>query len=180
MCGQSPMRHERRLPPPDLAEHLPGPTHLVLQPLVFAPQPSLKVPIQWVKDRVQRRALEAAVVVHPATERWVDLGCHVHQSNGMPTMQPPASDRLSDSFGRLRADRWKEPSEQCSSSGLRAPGAEPIAEEVELEHLVVHPTITISTEDDSRLLGMQLQVALFHPDFQSRLERLRFLQTPTV
>jgi hypothetical protein len=98
----------------------------------------------------------------------------------MPTMQPPASDRLSDSFGRLRADRWKEPSEQCSSSGLRAPGAEPIAEEVELEHLVVHPTITISTEDDSRLLGMQLQVALFHPDFQSRLERLRFLQTPTV
>jgi hypothetical protein len=27
---------------------------------------------------------------------------------------------------------------------------------------------------------MQLQVALFHPNFQSCLERLRFLQTPTV
>jgi hypothetical protein len=63
----------------------------------------------------------------------------------MLTMQPPASDRLSDSFGRLRADSWKEPSEQCSNSGLRAPGAEPMAEEVELEHLMVHLTIAISS-----------------------------------
>jgi len=68
------MREERRLTSPDLAEHLPGPTHLVLQSLAFAPQPSLKVPIQWIEDRVQRRALEAAVVVHPATEQTSNHG----------------------------------------------------------------------------------------------------------
>src|ERR1017187_3611702 len=180
MCGQSPMREERRLTSPYLAKHLPGSTYFVLQPLVFAPQPSLKVPIQWVKDRVQRRAVEAAVVVHPATKHWIDLLRHIHQSNGMPTMQSPASDRPSDRFGCFRADRWKEPSEQCSGSGLCPPGTEPIAEEVKLEHRIIHATPAIPTEDDSRLFGMQLKVALFHPNFQSCLERLRFLQTATM
>jgi hypothetical protein len=174
------MHEERRLTSPDLAKHLPGSAYFVLQPLVFAAQPSLKVPIQRVKDRVQSRALEAAVVVHPATKHWIDLLSHVHQSYGMPIMQPPLSDRPPDRFGRLRADRWKEPSEQCADPGLRTPGTEPIAEEVELEHLIVHATIAISTEDDARLFGMQLQVALFHSNFQSCLERLRFLQTATV
>jgi hypothetical protein len=45
---------------------------------------------------------------------------------------------------------------------------------------VVHPTIAVPTKDDSRLLGMQLQVAVFHPNVQSCLERLRLLQTATV
>lgn len=174
------MCEERRLTSPDLAKHLPGPTYFVLQPLVFSPQPSLKVPIQRVKDRVQSRALEAAVVVHPATKHWIDLLSHIHQGNGMPTMQPPSSDRPPDRFGCFRTDRWEEPREQCSRPGLCSPGTEPIAKEVELEHLMVHATSAIPTEDDSRLFGMQLQVALFHSNFQSCLERLRFLQTATV
>src|SRR5262249_39279642 len=156
------MHEERGVTSPDLAKHLPGPTHLVLQALVFAAQPSLKVPIQWVKDRVQSGALEAAIVGYPAPKHWVDLPCHIHQGNGMPTMQPPSSDGLPDRFGRLRTDRWEEPGEQGAGPGFGTPGTEPIAEEVELEHLIVHATTAIPTEDDTRFLGMQLQVTLFH------------------
>src|ERR1035441_6355042 len=73
-----------------------------------------------------------------------------------------------------------KPRYQRAGPGLVASGTEPIAEEVELEHRIVHATTAIPTEDDTRLLRMQLQVTLFHSNFQSRLERLRRLQTATV
>lgn len=107
--------------------------------------------------------MEATVVVNPALKHRVELPGDIHQFDGMPALHPPAPDCVPNRFRRFRANRGEKPDEPFSSPRHCRPGPKPITQEVELAHFIMCPSIAALTEDDLRLLRVQLQMALSHP-----------------
>src|SRR5678815_1184367 len=171
------MREQARSLMSYLDHQLPCPTHLELQALVLPAYPPHQVLIQRVEHRVQRRPIEATVVVQPPPQHRIDLLRHVSQLGGVPAVQPPPAHRLPDRPRRARTDRRQEAHEHSPCSRSCEPRPEAITQEVELIDAVCPLAVAVATVDYLRLLRMQHKRTLRHPIFQGRPECLRLVQS---
>src|SRR5262245_23813581 len=105
------------------------------------------------EDRCKRRPVEPAVVVHPPPDRRIHKPRDLLQRLVVPRGgQPPVADRLPDRLGGLVADRRQEAHEELPPSILRPPGPKGVAEEVELDVLMLAPPIVVLAVHDLGLL----------------------------
>src|SRR5512135_505054 len=113
------------------------------------------------EDRGQRRPVEPTVVVRPPPYRRIHKPRDRLQGLIVPGGgQPPAADRLPDRLGGLVADRREEAHEELPPSILGPPGPKGVAEEVELDVLMLAPPVIVLAVHDLGLLRVKLQTAL--------------------
>src|SRR5215813_3123733 len=142
------------------------------EPLVLpacpANQDTLQVPENWG----QRRAVEPTVVVHPAAYRGVHQPSQVFQRLVVPRGgQPPTADRRPDRLARLVTHPGQEADERLPPVVLGPPRPKRVAQEVELDVLVLAFPVAVLAVHDPGLLRMKLQAALR----QTRSDRLQQL-----
>src|SRR3954447_20190171 len=135
--------------------------HLTPQPFVFPLRPFDQGALQVPEDRDERRPVEPAVVVRPPPYRRIhkprDLLQRLIVPGGGP---PPVSDRLPDRLGGLVADRWDEAHEELPPSIPGPPGPKGVAEEVELDVLMLASPVIVLAVHDLGLLRVKLKTAL--------------------
>src|SRR5512140_682063 len=89
-------------------------------------------------------------------------------------VQPLVTDRLADRLGGLVADRREEAHEELPPSILGPPGPKGVAEEVELDVLMLAPPVLVLAVHDLGLLRVKLKMALLQtlPDRFEHVLRL--------
>src|SRR5436190_2185290 len=108
----------------------------------------------------QRRAVEPPVGVHPAAYRGVHQPCQVFQRLVVPRGgPPPVADCRPDRLARLVTHPGKEAHERLPPVILGPPGAKRVAQEVELDVLVLILPVAILAVHDPGLLRMKFQAA---------------------
>src|SRR4051794_16832136 len=127
------------------------------------------------EDRGQRRPVEPTVVIRPPPYRGIHKPRDLLQRLIVPGGgQPPTSDRLPDRFGGLVADRREEAHEELPPSIPGPPGPKGVAEEVELDVLMLAPPVIVLAVHDLGLLRVKLETALLQtsPDRLEHVLRL--------
>src|SRR5262249_13332724 len=131
------------------------------QPFVFPACPADQGTFQMSEDRSECGRVEPSVVIHPATYRRVDKPRDVPQRLVVPgSGQPPIPDRLLARPGGLVTDRRQEAYEELPPAILGPPRPKRVAEEVELDVLMLAFPVRVLAVHDLGLLRMKLQTAL--------------------
>src|SRR5437763_10357260 len=131
------------------------------QPFVFPLRPFDQSTLQMPEDRCERRPVEPTVVVRPPPDRGIHKPRDLLQRLIVPGGgQPPVSDRLPDRLGGLVADRREKAHEELPPSILGPPGPKSVAEEVELDVLMLAPPVVVLAVHDLGLLRVKLKAAL--------------------
>src|SRR3954464_10252105 len=127
------------------------------------------------EDRGERRPVEPTVVVRPPPYRRIHEPRDLLQRLVVPGGgQPPVTDRLPDHLGGLVADRREEAHEELPPPILGPPGPKGVAEEVELDVLMLAPPVIVLAIHDLGLLGVKLKTAFLQtlPDRFEHVLRL--------
>src|SRR5206468_5666008 len=131
------------------------------QPFVFPPRPFDQCALKMPEDRRERRPVEPTVIVRPPPYRRIHKPRDLLRRLIVPGGgQPPVADRLPDRLGGLVADRRQEAHEELPPSILGPPGPKGVAEEVELDVLMLAPPVIVPAVHDLGLLRMKLKPAL--------------------
>ena len=120
------------LPACDTLEPLPSPSVMSSQSFVFLLGPANQAFVEVTEDRMERRAVVAAVVVEPAPQHRIEHPGQIVECLVTALVQRPASHGLPHRFGRLRTDCGREVGEVAAAAILRLAGAKPKPQKVEL------------------------------------------------
>src|SRR5512147_1735976 len=127
------------------------------------------------EDWGERRPVEPTIVVRPPPDRGIHKPRDLLQRLIVPRGgQPPTTDRLPDRLGGLVTDRRQEAHEELPPSILGPPGPKGVAEEVELDVIMLAPPIIVLAVHDPGLLRVKLKTALLQtlPDCFEHVLRL--------
>src|SRR3954453_1014892 len=148
---------------------------MTAKPFVLPTCPTDQGTLQVSENWGQRRPVEPAVVVHPAAYRRVHQPSQVFQRLVVPRGgQPPVTNSRPDRLARLVTHPREEAHKELPSVVLGPPRPKRVAQEVELDVLVLALPVTILAVDDLGLLRMKFQTAFrqARPDRLQQLLRL--------
>src|SRR5271155_2886404 len=133
---------------------------MTAEPFILPTCPAYQGTLQVSENWGQRRPIESTIVVHPAAYRGIHQTCQVFQrlivSRGG---QPPVTDRCPDRLARLVTHPGKEAHERLPPVILGPSRPKRVAQEVELDVLMLALPITVLTVDDPGLLRVKFQTA---------------------
>src|SRR5881227_163932 len=138
------------------------------EPFVLPTCPANQGTLQVSENWGQRGPVEPAVVVHPAAYRRVHQPSQVLQRLMVPRGgQPPVTDRRPDRLARLVTHPREEAHKELPAVVLGPPRPKRVAQEVELDMLVLALPVAVPAVDDLGLLRMKFQTA-FRQAFPDR------------
>ena len=120
--------------------------------------------------RVQRRFVEAAIIIDPAPEGGIDYTCQVFQGFVTTLVQRPSPHGPAYRRCGFVADRRAEADEVFSPAVLRFPRPERVAKEVEFVQRVITSPPGVLAIDNFRLVGMQGQTTVRQPLLNQRFQ----------
>src|SRR4051812_34580315 len=126
------------------------------------------------------RRVESTVVVHPSADHRVKHPREVVNRFVALQLQPPTTHLLAQRLRGGRGDGGCEVGEEAAIPIVTAPGAECVAQKIELDVLVLLLPMKVLAVDDMCLIGMKLQTAFFQPLREFCFHVLRLLETAAV
>ena len=114
-------------------EHFGGPRFTARHLLVLPHQPPDQGPVHATPDRLQRRAMEMAVIVLPSPQDRAKHGRKISHALVVLQLDPPPPDRLPHGLEGVAADGRREVHIDAAILVHRLAGAERVAEKGELD-----------------------------------------------
>src|SRR6185436_18018877 len=114
-------------------ERFGGPRFVARQLLVLTHQPSDQGPVHTPPDRLERRAVEMAVVLLPSPQDRSEHGRKISQALVVLQLDPPSPDCLPHRFEGVAADGRREVHIDAAILVDRLAGSERVAEKGELD-----------------------------------------------
>ena len=133
------------------------------QPFVLVADPAYQVGIDTLQERIHRRPVERAVVVHPTTDDRVDVPRHIDEVSASAVVQPPGPHLRTDLLQGWLTDRGIERAKLLPILAPRPALPEREPQERELGVLVRGTPPSVLAVHNPGFVGMQPQPDLLHP-----------------
>jgi hypothetical protein len=118
---------------------------MALSPRVWPSHPMPHGPVHLPARRVQRRLINATVVVHPATQDWIDHPGPVFQRLIRLSRHAPVVTHLAPGLRRIVADPWRAADQECTVAVLGPSGTPRVPQHVKPCCWVFPPAVIILT-----------------------------------